>query len=93
MRNQNAAKKTFKNLSVNSDLCLGPFFPGTSFLILLDTRDTPGSVFFDIVFSFFFFKNRNKTNAMNFKKKKIETSLRHILSQKCLKSFYFVSLL
>ena len=70
MRNQNAAKKTFKNVSVNSDLCLGPFFPGTSFLILLDTRDTPGSVFFDIVFSFFFFQNRNKTNAMNFKKKK-----------------------
>ena len=54
MRNQNAAKKTFKNLFVNNDLCLGPFFPGTSFLILLDTRDTPGSVFFDIVFSFFF---------------------------------------
>ena len=70
MRNQNASKKTFKNLSVNNDLCLGPFFPGTSFLIMLDTRDTPGSVFFDIVFSFFFFQNRNKTNAMNFKKKK-----------------------
>ena len=61
MRNQNAAKKTFKNVSVNSDLCLGPFFPGTSFLILLDTRDTPGSVFFDIVFSFFFF-SKSKQN-------------------------------
>ena len=58
MRNQNAAKKTFKNLSVNSDLCLGPFFPGTSFLILLDTTDTPGSVFFDIVFLSFFSKSK-----------------------------------
>ena len=61
------------------------FYAGTSLSLLLDTIDA--------VFNIAFFQHRNKTKATKFTKRRRETSLLHILSHKCLKSFGFIILL